>query len=56
MVGRGEVALQCEAIFEHFVVVELSAVVERDRLEPSSVATDGSRGRSRRLLLRARLE
>jgi len=37
VVGRGEVALDGEVRFERFVVVELGAVVEGDRLDPSPV-------------------
>ena len=51
-----EVDLHWEALFELGVIVELGAVVERDRLEASSMLAQGSRGRFGYLVLGATLE
>src|SRR6266480_5832157 len=53
MIRRGEVDLDWEALLEKCVVVELGAIVERERVEVAAVATNRTRGSSRHLLLSA---
>jgi len=45
VVGRGEVALHREAIFECLVAMELCSVVQGDRLEVGLVLLDGGDSR-----------